>query len=104
MAIIQLLHEEEHDLSGDIDAIYEDVIYEAKTLMMDKNHDYDEVWRKMRVSSLTDIILQKLLRIKQIEDNDGITNVSEGLKANYQDIINYSIFALIRLTENKNKK
>jgi D-mannonate dehydratase len=99
-----LLHDEEHDLSGDIDAIYEDVIYESKTLMMDKNHDYDEVWRKMRISSLTDIILQKLLRIKQIEDNDGMTNVSEGLKANYQDIINYSIFALIRLTENKKTK
>ncbi|OFY48340.1 MAG: hypothetical protein A2W85_10240 [Bacteroidetes bacterium GWF2_41_31] len=70
----------------------------ARDLMMDKNHDYDEAWRNMRISSLTDIVLMKLLRIKQIEDNQGKTTVSEGLDANYQDIINYSIFALIKLT------
>lgn len=100
MSIIQLLFSDDHVLSGDnITDIYEDVIYGAKTLMLDKNHDYDEVWRSMRISSLTDIILQKLLRIKQIEDNDGKTVVSEGLVANYYDIINYSIFALIRLSE-----
>jgi hypothetical protein len=66
--------------------------------MEDKNHDYGEAWRDMRVSSLTDLILMKLLRVKQIEDNQGNTLVSEGVKANYQDIINYSVFALIKLT------
>ena len=69
----------------------------AKSLMQNKNHDYGEAWREMRVSSLTDLILQKLLRVKQIEDNDGQTLVSEGLAANYQDMINYSIFALVHL-------
>jgi hypothetical protein len=69
----------------------------AKQLMMDKNHDYGEAWRDMRVSSLTDLILQKLLRVKQIEDNKGKTLVSEGIDANYQDMINYAIFALILL-------
>jgi len=67
----------------------------TKSLMIDKNHDYGEAWREMRVSSLTDLILQKLLRVKQIEDNKGKTIVSEGIDANYQDIINYSVFALI---------
>lgn len=71
----------------------------TRSLMIDKNHDYGEVWREMRISSLTDLILMKLLRIKQIEDNQGKTLVSEGLDANYRDIINYSIFALIRLEE-----
>ena len=69
----------------------------TKQLMMDKNHDYGEAWRDMRVSSLTDLILQKLLRVKQIEDNKGKTLVSEGIDANYQDMINYAIFALILL-------
>jgi len=67
----------------------------TKSLMEDKNHDYGEAWREMRVSSLTDLILQKLLRVKQIEDNQGKTIVSEGIDANYQDMINYSVFALI---------
>ncbi len=67
----------------------------TKQLMEDKNHDYGEAWREMRVSSLTDLILQKLLRVKQIEDNQGKTLVSEGIDANYQDMINYSVFALI---------
>ncbi|MFT4696909.1 MAG: hypothetical protein ACI9SJ_000025 [Flavobacteriaceae bacterium] len=71
----------------------------TKDLMMDKNHDYGEAWREMRVSSLTDLILQKLLRVKQIEDNKGKTIVSEGLDANYQDMINYAVFALIHLEE-----
>lgn len=70
----------------------------TKQLMLDKNHDYGEAWREMRVSSLTDLILQKLLRVKQIENNSGKTIVSEGIDANYQDMINYSIFALIHLT------
>jgi len=65
--------------------------------MMNKNHDYGEAWREMRVSSLTDLILQKLLRVKQIEDNEGSTLVSEGIDANYTDIINYAVFALIHL-------
>lgn len=71
----------------------------TKALMEAKNHDYGEAWREMRVSSLTDLILMKLLRIKQIEDNSGQTLVSEGIDAGYQDIINYSVFALIKLTE-----
>ena len=69
----------------------------TKELMEKKNHDYSESWRQMRVSSMTDIILMKILRLKQIEDNHGKTFVSEGVEANYSDIINYSIFALIRL-------
>ena len=81
--------------------LYNKFIYGARDLMLNKNHDYDEAWRNMRVSSLTDIILMKLLRIKQIEDNDGVTIVSEGLDANYFDIINYAIFALIQLEEGK---
>ena len=69
----------------------------SKELMEAKNHDYGEAWREMRVSSLTDLILQKLLRVKQIEDNKGITLVSEGIDANYFDMVNYAIFALIHL-------
>jgi hypothetical protein len=71
----------------------------TKKLMEDKNHDYGEAWREMRLSSLTDLILQKLLRIKQIEDNAGRTIVSEGIAANYQDMINYAVFALILISE-----
>jgi hypothetical protein len=69
----------------------------TKELMLNKNHDYGEVWREMRVSSLTDLILQKLLRVKSIEDNKGKTIVSEGIDANYQDMINYAAFAMIHL-------
>jgi hypothetical protein len=76
---------------------YSDQLSQTKSLMEDKNHDYGEAWRDMRVSSLTDLILQKLLRVKQIEDNNGHTLVSEGLSANYQDMINYALFALIHL-------
>jgi hypothetical protein len=72
-------------------------VNEAKELMFAKNHDYGEVWRAMRVSSLTDLILMKILRVKQIEDNKGKTLASEGIKANYQDMMNYAIFALIKL-------
>ena len=75
---------------------------EAKELMQNKNHDYGEAWRDMRISSLTDLILMKLLRTKQIEDNKGKTLISEGIDANYFDMINYAVFALIKL-EFKNK-
>ncbi len=76
-------------------ALYDAKIKLTKELMEAKNHDYGEAWRDMRVSSLTDLILQKLLRVKQIEDNKGKTLVSEGIDANYQDMINYAVFALI---------
>jgi len=82
--------------------LYDKHITAAMSLMTDKNHDYGEAWRNMRISSITDIILMKLLRVKQIEDNEGKTFVSEGLDANYNDIINYAIFALIQLEENSN--
>tara|TARA_S200000501_G_scaffold228506_1_gene214273 strand:- start:12444 stop:12980 length:537 start_codon:yes stop_codon:yes gene_type:complete len=78
-------------------SLYDMMMNKTRDLMMDKNHDYGEAWREMRVSSLTDLILQKILRIKQIEDNQGNTLVSEGIDANYTDIINYAIFALIHL-------
>ena len=77
--------------------LYDRELDAATSLMTDKNHDYDEAWRDMRVSSFTDIILQKLLRTKQIEGHDGKTLVSEGIDANYMDMINYSLFALIKL-------
>jgi len=79
--------------------LYDKKIAETKSLMENKNHDYGEAWREMRVTSLTDLILQKLLRVKQIEVNKGKTIVSEGIEANYQDMINYSVFALILLKE-----
>ena len=102
MALIQIEKGvvEQPDLSfEEAVALYEDKIAVTKQLMLDKNHDYGEAWRDMRVSSLTDLILQKLLRVKQIEDNAGHTLVSEGIDANYQDMINYAIFALIHLNE-----
>lgn len=105
MALIQL------ELGADEDVemphekakeLYTKHFYEAKSLMENKNHDYGEAWRNMRISSLTDIILMKLLRVKQIEDNQGKTFVSEGVDANYSDIINYAVFALIKLNESSN--
>ncbi|MDP4266246.1 MAG: DUF1599 domain-containing protein [Bacteroidota bacterium] len=101
IALIQmeLINDDNKDLSLDIaDKLYDKYFFGAKSLMENKNHDYDEAWRVMRLSSLTDIILMKLLRIKQIEDNNGKTHISEGIDANYFDIINYACFALIRLT------
>ena len=77
--------------------LYNNIIEETMLLMLKKNHDYGEAWKEMRVSSLTDLILQKLYRVKKIENNHGKTLVSEGLKANFQDIINYAVFALIHL-------
>ena len=81
--------------------LYDTKVKLTKELMEDKNHDYGEVWREMRISSLTDLILQKLLRVKQIENNKGKTIVSEGINANYQDMINYSIFTLILMDSSK---
>lgn len=103
MALIQLDKGvvEQSDLSvEEATKLYDEKVSLTKQLMMDKNHDYGEAWREMRVSSLTDLILQKLLRVKQIEDNLGKTIVSEGIDANYQDMINYAVFALILLNEN----
>lgn len=79
--------------------LYRKHFQETKALMENKNHDYDEAWRDMRLSSLTDLILMKLLRTKQIEDNDGKTLISEGIDANYADMINYAVFALIKIEE-----
>ena len=102
MALIQLDKGvvEQPDLSPEAALeLYNEKVALTKQLMKDKNHDYGEAWRDMRVSSLTDLILQKLLRVKQIEDNAGKTLVSEGIDANYQDMINYAVFALIHLKE-----
>lgn len=102
MALVQLemgvVEQPDLNMEESIDE-YDKNVAITKQLMMDKNHDYGEAWRDMRVSSLTDLILQKLLRVKQIEDNKGKTLVSEGIDANYQDMINYAIFALILLEE-----
>ena len=81
--------------------LYDEHLGRTIELMMAKNHDYGEAWRQMRVSSMVDLILMKLMRIKQIEDNDGRTLVSEGVEGGYMDIINYSLFCLVRLAENK---
>ena len=100
MALIQLELGTETELSLDPargESLYSHYLTAAKELMLRKNHDYGEAWRNMRISSLTDIILMKLMRIKQIEDNKGQTFISEGLDANYFDIINYAVFALIKL-------
>jgi len=81
--------------------LYDKAIAKATSLMLNKNHDYDEAWRQMRVSSFTDIILQKLFRTREIEDHNGHTIISEGVDANYMDMINYALFALIKLNESK---
>lgn len=102
MALIQLEKgpSEHPDLDGKtLEKLYDKHSRSTRDLMIAKNHDYGEAWRQMRLSSITDLILVKLLRIRQIEDNDGKTIVSEGLDANYQDIINYALFALIKLNE-----
>jgi hypothetical protein len=100
MAIIQLSVSASEGLelpTERVTAYYDEYLGLTRDLMLRKNHDYGEAWRDMRISSLTDLILMKLLRVKQIEDNNGKTLISEGLEANYQDIINYAIFALIKL-------
>ena len=78
-------------------SLYDNAVDDTVQLLENKNHDYDEAWREMRISSITDIILMKILRVKQIEDNKGKTLISEGIKANYQDMMNYSVFCLIKL-------
>jgi len=85
----------------ELEPMYDKWVSQTQQLLEDKNHDYGEAWRTMRVSSITDIILMKLYRVKQIEDNKGVTLVSEGVLANYQDIINYSVFCMIKFNEKK---
>jgi|TARA_B110000879_G_C11177219_1_gene516625 hypothetical protein len=102
MALVQLEMNSEDGLDLEVseaEGLYDKWVEVSKELMEDKNHDYGEAWRDMRVSSMTDLILMKLLRVKQIEENEGQTIISEGLDANYLDIINYAIFALIKLSE-----
>jgi hypothetical protein len=102
MALIQmqLNNDESLELGTERAAsLYDAQVAQTKALMLDKNHDYGEAWRDMRVSSFTDLILMKLLRIKQIEDNSGVTLVSEGIDSGYRDILNYAVFALIQLKE-----
>ena len=104
IALIQLSLEEETRSElpwQEIEPLYEEAAQNTLELLSNKNHDYGEAWREMRVSSITDIILMKLLRVKQIEDNEGSTLISEGVDANYQDMINYSVFCLIKLEEDK---
>lgn len=101
MGLIQLELGTTEDPQSDTRQIaewYDNYFQRAKKLMSDKNHDYDEAWRSMRISSYTDLILMKINRTKQIEDHQGSTLISEGVDANYYDMINYAVFALIRLT------
>lgn len=100
IALIQMQLESSQQLEmkfEELEKYYDEAVKETFELLQNKNHDYGEAWREMRVTSITDIILMKLLRVKQIEDNSGKTLVSEGVKANYQDMINYSVFAMIKL-------
>lgn len=100
MAIIQMGLPSDAEMEiklEEIDLLYDKAVNETIALHENKNHDYDEAWREMRVSSMTDIILMKILRVKQIEDNQGKTVISEGIKANYQDMMNYAVFSLIKL-------
>ena len=101
IGLIQLelgVAEQEEEIQYDqVMNLFDKYAIKAKKLMLDKNHDYGEAWRDMRGSSLTDLILQKLLRVKQIEDNDRSTLISEGIDANYLDMLNYAVFALIKL-------
>lgn len=100
MMQIELIDSEDMELTFQfLEPIYDRLTSDTKALLQSKNHDYGEAWREMRLTSITDIILMKLLRVKQIEDNQGETIVSEGVEANYQDMINYSVFSLIKLKE-----
>jgi hypothetical protein len=102
MGLIQMNmgESEEIELSRErSEQLYDATVAEVKALMMQKNHDYGEAWRDMRVSSFTDMILVRLMRIKQMEDNQGATLISEGIDANYMDMMNYAIFALIKIDE-----
>ena len=105
MALIQidLINDKRMEIpSKEVIDLYHNKINISKNLMVQKNHDYGEAWRDMRVSSLTDLILMKILRVKQIEDNKGKTIISEGIDANYFDMINYSVFAMIHLLNKLN--
>lgn len=100
IALLQISYKEDDRMEipfDELEPVYDRWVNDTKGLLEDKNHDYAEAWRDMRVSSMTDIILMKILRVKQIEDNQGQTLVSEGIEANYQDMINYSVFCLIKL-------
>jgi hypothetical protein len=98
MMQIDLENDDRTELPMDeVETHFDKRVNETKELMFAKNHDYGEAWRDMRISSLTDLILMKILRVKQIEDNAGQTLASEGVRANYQDMLNYSVFALIKL-------
>lgn len=102
IALIQLTLKDDDRMelpTIEVTELFDKYAKETKKLMENKNHDYGEAWRDMRVSSLTDLILMKILRIKQIEENRGETIISEGIDANYSDMINYAIFALIKLNE-----
>ena len=104
IALIQLQLTENDPINLDADKaleMYNEKLNIVKSLMEDKNHDYGEAWRDMRISSFTDLILMKILRVKQIEENEGKTLISEGVASHYMDMINYSIFALIKLKENE---
>jgi hypothetical protein len=106
IALIQIQMEKSSKMElpfEELEPLYDGAVNETFELLQNKNHDYGEAWREMRVTSITDIILMKLLRVKQIEDNQGRTLVSEGIKANYQDMINYSVFAMIKLSEGYKK-
>ena len=96
---------EKPDLSvEEATALYDKYMQQAKELMMNKNHDYDEAWRNMRIESIVDLILMKIERTKQIEENEGKTLISEGIDANYLDMINYAIFALIKMEEHERQQ
>ncbi len=98
MMQLDLQNDERTELpADDVEMYFDKMVNETKELMFAKNHDYGEAWRDMRISSLTDLILMKIMRVKQIEDNFGQTLASEGVRANYQDMLNYSVFALIKL-------
>ena len=102
IALVQMQLHESASLEmtfEELEPLYDAASKETLDLLQNKNHDYGEAWREMRVTSMTDIILMKLLRVKQIEDNQGKTLASEGVKANYQDMINYAVFALIKLED-----
>lgn len=102
MALIQLelADDDTMDLPADqTEALYQKHIDHTRDLMLKKNHDYGEAWRDMRISSLVDLILMKILRVKQIEDNEGATLISEGIDANYMDMLNYAVFAMILMSE-----
>lgn len=94
---LELGPEDEEMPNEKTQSLYDNYFNEAKKLMMDKNHDYGEAWRNMRISSYTDLILMKIKRTKQIEDNQGKTIISEGIDANYMDMINYAVFAMIKI-------